>query len=390
MKHNIKALDAQSCIGCLACKYVCPIGCINKTKDSLGFEYPSVDESKCIECGRCIRACPVLNQGPRESNNYFLAAQATDYSKRIQSSSGGIFRIVAEKAQAEGYAIYGAVLDSNHYVRHIRTKESDFTAMCGSKYVQSDISDVYQYIKEDIQNGIKVMFSGTPCQVAAIKRFAESQQGYKKENFLFVDLICHGVGSPKLWDEYVASIGNVENVRDISFRDKATGWHTSSFSFTLGDGKKLLSHEQCHYMRAYGENLCLRNACFHCQFKGFDRDSDMTLGDFWDRNVKGYDAFVHDDTGISTVIAHSDKILRRLEALKRDGEIILQTYSKDRIAEFNKCAVASTKPSKKQRKFLKLLAKGYPLEKAVQVASKRSFPEKCANKIVFEIKKILK
>lgn len=386
MTCNINKLEAEKCVGCFACKNICPLNCIDKMTVKHGFDYPHIDENKCVNCGKCVSVCPVLNKNNIKFENIIFAAQATSKSQREKSSSGGIFGVIAEKLLNEGYIVYGAALDDNPYVRHVRI-EDNISPIRGSKYVQSDINDVYSLIKTDLYNDNKVLFSGTPCQVEAIKRYVESTVPSKLENLVLADLICHGVGSPVVWKSYVETLKKEGDIQIISFRDKSTGWHKSSFSYLCNGEKKLLSHTECPYMNAYGSNLCIREACFSCDFKGFDRASDITLGDFWDPNVERYKIFENDNTGISTVIVHSDRALALLQQLKLEGLIVFEEYDSEKIIKYNKCAVTSIKRNKKQKKFERLLSNGYSLDKAVPVALKRSFFEKCIDKILFEIKK---
>ena len=229
--------DKKDCCGCSACVQKCPKQCISLKEDCEGFLYPIVDKDICIDCGLCEKVCPILYQGEERKPLKVFAAKNHDEEIRKQSSSGGIFTLLAEKIINEGGVVFGAKFDENWDVKHDYTETIEgLAAFRGSKYVQSRIEDNYRKAETFLKQGRKVLFSGTPCQIAGLKRFFRKEY----ENLLTVDFICHGVPSPGVWRRYLQetvarmcdknrvstdpiSIKNAR-VESISFRDKSHGW----------------------------------------------------------------------------------------------------------------------------------------------------------------------
>lgn len=199
----IEIKDKSKCCGCAACVQACPKQCILFEEDEEGFRYPLVDQSKCIDCGLCEKVCPEINQFARRKPIKVYAAINNDETIRMQSSSGGIFTLLAEKIIDEGGVVFGAAFDENWEVRHeyVETRRG-LAKLRTSKYVQSRIENRYQQTKKFLGEGRKVMFTGTSCQIAGLKRFLRKDY----DNLLAVDVICHGVPSPMVWRDYLEEI----------------------------------------------------------------------------------------------------------------------------------------------------------------------------------------
>lgn len=232
---NIK--DKADCCGCNSCIQVCPRHCIATKTDKEGFAYPVVESFRCIDCGLCERVCPILNQNVTRVPVKTYAAKNPNETIRSKSSSGGIFTLLAEIVIVQGGVLFGARFDEDWNVIHDFTETLEgVAAFCGSKYVQSRIGDSYRRVEKFLKAGRKVLFSGTPCQVAGLKRFLRKEY----DNLLIVDFVCHGVPSPKVWQMYlnetIARQGDGKNtvlshsksfsyrVKGIDFRSKSTGW----------------------------------------------------------------------------------------------------------------------------------------------------------------------
>lgn len=189
----IEIKDKKDCCGCSACVQKCPKQCISLKEDNEGFLYPEVDKSMCINCGLCEKVCPVLHQGESRKPLKVYAAKNQDEEIRRQSSSGGIFTLLAEKTIQDGGVVFGARFDEHWEVKHDYTETIEgLAAFRGSKYVQSRMEDNYRKAEMFLKQGRKVLFSGTPCQVAGLKRFLRKYYG----NLLTIDMVCHGVPSP--------------------------------------------------------------------------------------------------------------------------------------------------------------------------------------------------
>ena len=334
----IQITDKSHCCGCTACVSICPKQCIAMREDEEGFLYPVVDDFLCIDCGLCEKVCPVLHTDKEREPLEVYAARNKDEQIRQASSSGGIFTLLAEKVIEEGGIVWGATFNAEWEVVHDYTENKEgLAAFRGSKYVQSRIGDCYKQIKSFLKAGRKVMFTGTPCQVAGLKHYL----GTEYDNLLTVDVVCHGVPSPKVWRLYLNGLlarqGNGKNsvlphptkkersIESIEFRSKSTGWKKYSFALTLsvsdGHGVKntvLLSSlfDENPFMDAFLSNLSLRPSCYACPVKEGKSGSDITIADFWgiEQVLPEYD----DDKGTSLVLAFSEKGKQALACLEYD------------------------------------------------------------------------
>lgn len=334
----IQVTNKSKCCGCGACQQICPKCCIRMVEDTEGFLYPEVDASLCIGCKLCEKVCPELNEGLERLPLKLYAAINEDDEIRKASSSGGIFSALAEAIIADGGVVFGARFNEHWEVVHGYTDNVEGLAdFRGSKYVQSRIGTSFHDAKKFLQQGRKVLFSGTPCQIAGLKNYLRRDY----ENLMTVDFICHGVPSPKVWREYlkeeVAQQHNGKDsvlprpipereflIKDISFRDKKFGWKKYSFALTLsttnGSGEEIqfCSHKpltESPYLRAFLVNLFLRPSCYACSANAGKSGSGITIGDFWGINNALPD--LDDDKGISLVLDYtSDNKVSRLKGVK--------------------------------------------------------------------------
>ena len=305
-------------------------------EDEEGFLYPVVDESFCIDCGLCKKVCPVLQADKERKPLNVYATKNRNEQIRQASSSGGIFTLLAEKVINEGGVVWGVKFNAKWEVIHDYTETKEgLAAFRGSKYVQSRIEGCYKEVKAFLKAGRKVMFTGTPCQVAGLKNYL----GVEYDNLLTVDVVCHGVPSPKTWRMYLAELlahqGNGKNsvcahpvkkeIKKIDFRSKLTGWKKYSFALTLSVSDEheaqntvLLSslfHEN-PFMDAFLSDLSLRPSCYACPVKAGKSGSDITIADFWgiEQVLPEYD----DDKGTSLVLPFSEKGRQALAYLEYD------------------------------------------------------------------------
>lgn len=234
------------------------------------------------------------------------ACYSQDDTVRSKSSSGGMFSVFAEKVLDLGGVVFGAAFNDSWNVEHICVeRKSDLWKLYGSKYVQSNIGDVFYDVKENLLEDRYVLFCGTPCQVEGLKSFLNKEF----DKLLLIDLICHGVSSPQIWEEYLDEIKNGRAISNISFRDKSNGW--SHFSIRIGftDGSEYIKEAYDDpFMCAYLNNIILRPACYQCKFKVLNRQSDITLADFW--GIKKIEPDMYDDKGCSLAILHTDRAER--------------------------------------------------------------------------------
>lgn len=311
-QSNIMNLDEKQCTGCGACYVSCPTACIEMKFDAEGFYAPVVEAEKCIHCGKCVKNCPVLSTPQNDLHQVTaVAAHSKDPFVVQNSSSGGIFFHLASDIIDAGGVVFGAAFDEEQLVRHIRIDhKQDIIRLQGSKYVQSDIGRTYSLVEEDLKKNRPVLFVGTPCQVAALKKYLATDY----ENLYTCDFVCHGVPSPEVWKKYLA-----ENVKgDIScihMRDKSNGWNNYSTRIELKNGEQWIKDRKTSaYNKAFECNLNIRWSCFACEFKGVNRISDITLADFWGIE-RFYPELLHKE-GTSLLLIQTMKGKHLLDAIR--------------------------------------------------------------------------
>lgn len=341
-------------------------------EDEEGFLYPIVDQEVCIDCGLCEKVCPVLNQGEERKPLQVYAANNTNEEIRMQSSSGGVFTLLAETIIQEGGVVFGARFNDDWEVIHDYTETQEGLATFrGSKYVQSRIGDSYCQAEQFLKKGRKVLFSGTPCQIAGLNLFLRKEYN----NLLTVDFICHGVPSPGVWKSYLEELialqGNRKNsvlshskpiilnsIRDISrieFRNKRLGWKKYSFALTLsvpvGHGTKntvLLSepYNENIFMKGFLADLYLRPSCYACPAKCLKSGSDITVGDYW--GIQNVMPEIDDDKGICCLMVNTDKGGQLLPS-KEWIEYRNSDYST--VIKYNMACIVSVAPNLKRKLF---------------------------------------
>lgn len=343
--------NKSECCGCGLCTNVCPCQCVHMQADIEGFLYPVINRSVCKDCGLCETVCPVINhKAKQKSLNKAYGAYNLDENIRRISSSGGVFYLLAKQCIERGGVVAGAAFDGNFVLYHqVVSKVEELDKLLGSKYVQSKTGDIYIRIKQYLDSGVFVLFSGTSCQVEALLSFL----GRKYNNLTTVDIICHGVPSPLLLEKYKLWISgnfNHSKINNLLFRDKSSGWKQYSVSAELSNNTvySKVFHDD-PFMRAFLQDYCLRPSCYTCVFKGLDRMSDITLGDFW--GVEYVLPMLDDNRGTSLVITHSDKgeklfwhICNSLKVVSVDCSLAL---------EYNPSALYSSAQPKLRNQFMK-------------------------------------
>lgn len=308
-----QVLEKSRCTGCTACMNICPKGAITMVEDSDGFKYPVIDQDKCINCGLCVKTCPVLNTKENESLNKCYVGYNKSEEVRLNSSSGGIFSLIANHILDQKGIVIGAEFNKENELKHIAIeKTKDLNKLMGSKYLQSDLTDIFKYIKENIKER-KILFVGTPCQVGGLKAFIKNDYN----NLICIDLVCHGVPSPKLFKKYIEELEN-ENGKllNYNFRDNSTGWDTYSNTATFKDKKITEDRRQNKYMKLFLADVALRQSCFNCNFKLGNKYSDITLGDFW--GIKKHYPEMYNKNGVSAIIINT-----------KQGEELFNNINKD-------------------------------------------------------------
>ena len=304
----IQITDKHYCCGCSACTSICPKHCITMQADSEGFLYPVVNETDCIDCGLCEKVCHELHPYEDRKPQKVYAALNKDEEVRLKSSSGGIFYLLAEKTIAEGGVVFGARFDEQWQVVIDYAETMDgVRAFMGSKYVQARMDTAYADAKRFLKEGRKVLFSGTPCQIAGLNHYLRKPH----DNLLTVDIICHGTPSPKVWSRYLDEVVTAgrKAIHDVQFRNKRNGWKAFNFTMAYNKDEQSVSlcshHQQNHYMRAFLRDMILRPSCYQCQAKSGRSYSDITIADFWGINTEMPE--MDDDKGTGLVLVNTEK-----------------------------------------------------------------------------------
>lgn len=312
--------DKKDCCGCSACLSVCSNKAISFQEDNEGFLYPIVNKSLCNDCGLCNKVCPVLyyRELPKKASPIVYAAVNKNIDEYMNSSSGGVFIVLADKIIEEGGVVFGAIYDDKFNVVHSysETKEGckEFQK---SKYTQSEIRGVYKQIKEYLKKGRKVLFSGTPCQVAGLKLYLMKQY----DNLLTVDIVCHGVPSPEIFRTYLKFVGNGKNVKAIDFKTKNPNNRSTGLSIGLDDGTR---YENRLITRVWNNlqfsNCIERPSCYDCQFTHLNRPGDITLGDYWHYDKVSPEFYPNQAP--SLVLINTDKGNKLFDEIK--GELFVE------------------------------------------------------------------
>ena len=346
----IKIVEKSNCSGCYSCVQICPKNAIDMISDDEGFWYPEVDFIKCVNCGACEKACPIITPHI-PAHDEPIAAYAAMHAKdsiRLKSSSGGVFSALATYILNQGGVVFGACFDEDFNVVHKFIESHDeLNQLQGSKYVQSKIDNTYRKAEFFLKQEKLVLFSGTPCQVEGLLSYLRKPYN----NLITQDLICHGVPSPTVWQKYIKyrqSVLNYEELQKISFRSKITGWKRYSVHFEFKNGMKYQEmHDKDPMMQVFLKNLCLRPSCYNCSFKAKSRRSDITLADFW--GMKNILPDWDDDKGTSLVIIHSDKGHKLFQ--KITDSITFTEVEPNAAISYNSAMIKSVKLPKKRKAF---------------------------------------
>lgn len=313
----IQIINPEECCGCSACKSVCPKQAVSMEPDALGFLFPKVDLDRCVDCGLCEKVC-AFNDCYDVSQNLLepkaFGARHKDMEEVKSSRSGAAFIALSDWVLANGGVVYGAGYKDHFRVAHKRasTKE-ERDEFKGSKYVQSDMGDVYLQVKSDLENDLLVLFSGTACQVAGLKSFIGKK--YRK-NLYLVDIVCHGAPSPYIWRDYLNYMEKKRgaNVIAVNFRDKNEfGWRAHKESLKFNDGIKY----SYIYSYIFHQHIMFRHSCGVCHFTNLKRPGDITIADFWGWE-KSNPEFNADDKGCSLILCNTEKGDKWFNVCKKD------------------------------------------------------------------------
>ncbi len=307
----------QQCSGCTACYNICPVSCISMCPDEEGFLYPEIDTAKCIDCKQCVAVCQAYYDITKSPDRQRYYAVKNKDAVRVESSSGGIFTALSDAILSKGGVVAGAFMDDNFTISHfIACNTEERNLLRGSKYAQSNLSDIFSQIRTMLIAGEQVMFVGTPCQVEGLNLFLRK----KYDNLITCDLVCHGVASPKVFHSFISYIQEKgkDKLVKFHFRDKELGWKGYKVS-AIYENKKIKNKlwlRSFNYL--FSQNYINRPVCSQCKYISYDRCSDITIGDYW--GIERYYPEFEDKLGVSLTLANPKK-----------GEDLFQSVQKELI-----------------------------------------------------------
>ena len=353
---NISILEHELCCGCKACADSCSKNFIHFSIDNEGFYYPNIDESNCINCGKCVRVCPELNVSKDTcSSSVAIAGYAIDDQRHRMGSSGGYFGLLAEYVINKGGVVYGAAFDENLQVIHKRvSSKEDLPLLYKSKYIQSNTIGIYKDIRVDLANNKMVLFCGTPCQCNAVRNYI----GKIPDNLLLVDFICHGVPSQALFNDNIKWLEKKlkAKITKFTFRYKNEDT-TNPRSYGIEycrKGKYFFKQGLYHdipFYYGFQQYLFLRPSCYLCKWSSVDRVSDITLGDFW--GIHKVDPEFDESKGVSLLLINTHRGEAVAKYINNFGPFRMKEFPIQIAVNNNAALRASTKLASKRNLFFK-------------------------------------
>lgn len=347
MKKIDSIVSSGKCAGCMACHSVCPSKAIIIAEGSDGFLYPKIQPELCIDCGVCIETCPITAKRDEIHNSTCFAAQMDD-DTRFQSSSGGMFSAIASYILSRGGVVCGAAFVDGK-CKHIVVDTTDgMKALRKSKYIQSDCSEVYEQLRPQLESGRDVLFTGTPCQCAAVRAIYPNAS-----NLFVVDILCMGVPSQSLFDRYLREEMPGDVVDCVDFRDKSQyGWTQNLVMSIRQNGhQQLIDNADSSYYCAFLDAYSIRESCTECAFAGRERVGDLTIGDFW--GIERVAPEIGDKKGTSLLLVNTEKGRNLLDCIQGDLTL-LREFPIDVALQSNPILKYPTMVSSKRREFFEI------------------------------------
>lgn len=313
--------DKKECIGCTACFASCPVHCIKMVEDEEGFTYPIANDL-CIHCGKCKKVCPVQNYSA-PTNNFNQSAYAAvtkNFNIWKQSSSGGAFTEICLAWGNENTYFVGATWNGGRVEQTMVKGVDEISLLCKSKYISSDLNNVFYKVKEKLDNGSKVLFCGVPCQIAGLRAFL----GKNYADLLLIDLICHGAGSPKVFNSCLRKLEKqfASSIYSYEFRAKNKYYETDYLTKIVYENNTENMIVNDPYIQLFLKQLCLRPSCGqNCLFRNSNRQGDITLADFKGL-YKVFPKLVSDMRNYSAIIFNNQKGYKVFKTLTRSMDVL--------------------------------------------------------------------
>lgn len=349
--------ENEKCTGCTACKSICPKKCIRMEPDAYGFFHPEINVNECVDCGLCAKTCPVNNEPELKEPIKTLAAINKNQHDYETATSGGIATMVTRFFVENGGVVYGAAMLPECHVRHIRIDSAkDVDKIKGSKYVQSDLENTFTSVREDLRAGRQVLFIGTPCQAAGLRKFV----GREGSNLYVCDIVCHGVPSEEYLRRHLSGVADMTEVKTVSFREKE-GFYLSADGLS-GKLYRRRNYRDVYYL-GFLKGLFYRSSCYTCQYATSKRVGDLTFGDFWGFDRTKGDFPAKTSHGLSCVLVNTKKGEEIMNACA-DKMLFMERETSEAVAG-NKQLRNPSRKHKNYVRFQKLYLK-YGFKKAAE------------------------
>ena len=363
----------KECCGCGACAQICPRKCIRMVADMEGFEYPEIDRNLCIDCGLCKKTCPLKNPLSVSENKQAYAMTHLDEEYRYLCTSSGAFEVICRNFCGQSpCAVFGAVLDDALSVKHEYSLDiNNLSKFRKSKYVQSVLGDSYRQVKGFLQEGRKVVFSGSPCQVDGLRHYLKKNW----ENLLLVDFVCHGVPSASVFSAYIEDLSHSrgKEVKNVVFRNKvkvSDEWNCLGMKYVYSDGSEEQDlYPPCAYMTNFLNQLYLRPSCHACYYASMHRVSDITLGDSWGMDSYKKELSMKYTNGTSLIMLNTEKG-KEIFALK-DNSYEWESVPIELLPKAQRQLVEPSVPHRCRKRFFKLI-QFLPYSQAVDIATNKT------------------
>lgn len=361
----IQIEDKKQCCGCTACYNICPRRAIQMEPDEEGFLYPQVNKEICVDCGLCERVCPVIHRVRHEEKTESYIIRNNDAVILEESTSGGAFTAFAMHLMEKGAVVYGAGYDEDmQVICKMASEPAQLKEMRGSKFVQSNLGDVFAEIKKQLSVGMTVLFTGTPCQVAGLVNYLNE----KPHNLICIDFVCRGVPSPGLWKNYVNMMEKKYKAKMIGarFKHKTYGYHTTTMKVDFANGRTWYGSGRVDpMMKAFVNEMASRPSCSKCAFKGVERLSDITMFDCY-----GFSKITgehDDDKGYTSLFVHTSKGQELLAEIQ--NQIVIYKAEIENLVDKNGVMVRNSAKENPKREAFYQFARDFPIDIAMNKVS---------------------